>query len=475
MDWWKQFKKRQVIYGTGAAASVLLVVGIVVVAALLSERYYFRWDATREKTQSLTATTKALLGEVQQPLPMTVFLPEGSGERPNARDLLQQYVDRQAAVSFSFVDPEREPHKAKDAGYRFPGNVLLEYQGRRQMADKADEEAITHALRKILKPEGKKLYFLAGHGERDLTDARQGGLQVARQALNNEGYDVQPLNLLVQPQVPQDAAVIIIAAPQKPMMGNELAALKAYLDRGGRLLVMLEPFQDGGLKTLLARYGVGLDDGIILDVNEVSRALGVSAVMPMAVQYGDSRITQDFKNTVTIYPMARPLLLKNDIPGVAPLPLATTMGSSWEKMGKEWMKSGKAEFDAKTDHKGPFTAAGLSAIILEPPKPPKDQPRAPEKKAGEEKKTYLAVYGSVDFAANAYFNLFANGDLFLNTVNFLAKEEKQIILREAQKAQLLTLTGSQVWTLFLVSLVGAPLIMLVAGVWAYRRRRAARR
>jgi ABC-type uncharacterized transport system involved in gliding motility auxiliary subunit len=84
------------------------------------------------------------------------------------------------------------------------------------------------------------------------------------------------------------------------------------------------------------------------------------------------------------------------------------------------------------------------------------------------------VFGDVDFAANSFFNLFGNGDLFLNSTNFLARALEQITVRGAGKAQLLTLKSGQIWALFLASLVGAPLVMLVAGIWAYRRRRARR-
>ena len=92
----------------------------------------------------------------------------------------------------------------------------------------------------------------------------------------------------------------------------------------------------------------------------------------------------------------------------------------------------------------------------------------------EKHQTYLVVFGDVDFAANAFFNLFGNGDLFLNTTNFLARAMSQITVRAAGKAQLLTLKRGQAWGLFLASLVWAPLVMLVAGIWAYRRRRARR-
>jgi len=92
-----------------------------------------------------------------------------------------------------------------------------------------------------------------------------------------------------------------------------------------------------------------------------------------------------------------------------------------------------------------------------------------------ESKTYMIVFGDVDFAANSFFNLFGNGDLFLNTANFLAQAMGQITVRTLGKAQLLTLRGYQAWWLLLASLVWAPVIMLVAGVFAYRRRRRARR
>ena len=135
-----------------------------------------RWDTTREQTQSLSPVSKALLKEITKPLIMTVFMPEGAGERQGAKEVLQLYVYHNPQVSFRFVDPEREPLKAQQAGYRYAGNVLLDYQGRHQMADQADENAITNALRKVLQVERKKVYFLTGHGERDLniTKAAEG-------------------------------------------------------------------------------------------------------------------------------------------------------------------------------------------------------------------------------------------------------------------------------------------------------------
>jgi ABC-type uncharacterized transport system involved in gliding motility auxiliary subunit len=474
--WRDQLQKRRVIYGAGSAVSVLLVIGILIVVALLASWHQIRFDTTRGKTQSLSAVTRALLQQVKKPLTMTVFLPQGAAERQNARDVLQRYVYQNPKITYHFVDPEREPLKAREAGYRYPGNILLEYEGRRQLAERADEQAISNTLRRVLKPERKVVYFLAGHGERDITRVGQGGFQVARQAMENEGYQVKPLNLLTQAQVPQDAVLVILAGPKKKLLANETEALKAFLVRGGRLLVLLEPFEDAGLSDFLAGYGVGLDQGIILDHNQVSRALGVSAVMPLVAQYGPSPITRDFQNIVTIFPLARPLSLSREVKTATLIPLATTMKSSYEKMGKGWMKSGQATFDPKADKQGPFPLAVQAEIELGPQSPAQEKKSQAQarKKPGDKNLTFMVVVGNVDFADNAYFNLFGNGDLFLNTVNFLASEESQITMRAAAKAQLLRLTGSQIWSLFVACLVWAPLVMLVTGIWAYRRRRARR-
>lgn len=474
MSWRDRFQSRRLHYGAGSVVSVLLVVGILGLAAGLAGWHPMRWDTTSGKTQSLSPASLALLKEVTQPLTMTVFMPEAAGERQTAKEVLQLYEHHSSKVTYRFVDPEREPLKAQQAGYRFAGNVLLDYQGRRQMADQTDENAISNALRKVLKKERQKVYFLAGHGERDLADSKPGGFQVAKTALDNEGYEVESLNLLSRGAVPEDAAVVIVAGPKKPLLSTEVQALKAFLLKGGRLFIMLEAFEDGGLQGFLAGYGVGLDNGLILDVNQVSQSLGLSAVMPLVSQYGPSKITQDFKNLVTIYPMVRPLILKRDHPDVTLVPLATTMPSSYEKLGKEWIKDDKAAFDAKTDKKGPFTVGAQAEIKLTPPKGEPGRKGEPPPASPEGAKTYLVVFGASDFAANSFFNLFGNGDLFLNTTNFLAQAMEQITVRGAGKAQLLTLKSGQIWTLFLVCLAGVPLVMLAAGIWAYRRRRAQR-
>jgi len=461
---WQRFQTRTLIYGASTAAAVLLLAGILVFVVLLGNRYSLRWDLTRGQSHSLSAVSRTLLKEVAKPLTMTVFYPEGSPERQRAREVLEMYTRQNPQIAYRFLDPEKDPVRADEAGYRRFGNILLEYDGRRQLAETSEEEAVSEALRRVLKKERKKLYLLTGHGERTAPREHR-GFKVAKKALQNEGYELADLNLLTEAEVPQDAAVVIVAAPQKDLLPNEVAALKAYLDRGGRLFLLLEPFDDAGLKGFLAGYGVNLDNGIVLEYNQLTQDRAI--LSPIVTQYGPHRITQDF-SLYTIFPGPRPLFLNREVKTAILAPLVATSPSSWEKIGKDWQKNKQHLFDEKQDKKGPFAVA----VLVEPKAEEKTAP--PDHKEGH-RPSYLAVFGDADFAADEFFNQLGNGDLFLNTVNFLAAEEKQIIIRKTdKKVEPLLLKGWKTLVIFAVSVILLPLIMLSAGVAAYLRRRARR-
>ena len=104
---------------------------------------------------ALVFGSEILLKEITKPLTMTVFLPEGSAEGQGAEVVLQTYVSNHPLVSYRFEDPERELLKAQQAGYREAGNVLLDYDGRQQLAAQPTVLAINIALHEILKVKGQ--------------------------------------------------------------------------------------------------------------------------------------------------------------------------------------------------------------------------------------------------------------------------------------------------------------------------------
>ncbi len=474
MNLWERFQSRTVVYGGSAALSVLLVAGILVFVILLGNRHSLRWDLTRSQSHTLSAVSRALLDQVNRPLSLTAFFPDGHPDRSRARETLELYSRQNPRISLRFLDPERDPLQADQAGYRRPGNVLVEYEGRRQLAESFDEERLSERIRRVLQKERKKVYFLTGHGERSDPRERR-GFKIARKALEGEGYEVADLNLLREGEVPKDAAVVVIAAPRKDLLASEIQALKTMVERGGRLFILLDPFQDAGLKTFLAGYGVNLDDGIIFEFNQLTQDRAI--LSPIITQYASHQITREF-TLYTIFPSPRPLNLNKELKGVTLTALVTTSPQSWAKFGQDWQKAGQKEkrplYDEQHDKKGPFTVAALAEP--QPPGKSKEGENKPEKSAKAAENTpraYLAVFGDADFAADEFFNQLGNGDLFLNTVNFLAEEEKQIIIRkEERKLEPLTLTTSKTILIFFISVIFLPLAMFTAGVTVYFRRRA---
>jgi ABC-type uncharacterized transport system involved in gliding motility auxiliary subunit len=110
--------KKSIVYGSGSAAAILIVVVILTFLAMLAERYPWRWDASQDQGQSLSPTTKSLLAEVKEPLQLSAFFPEGQTERQAAKELLENYRYQNRLLTYSFVDPERQPLEAKQAGFR---------------------------------------------------------------------------------------------------------------------------------------------------------------------------------------------------------------------------------------------------------------------------------------------------------------------------------------------------------------------
>ena len=119
------------------------------------------------------------------------------------------------------------------------------------------------------------------------------------------------------------------------------------------------------------------------------------------------------------------------------------------------MKSNEASFDEKVDLKGPVSLAVVAT---------KDQP--------ENKKSRLIVYGDSDFASNATYGLQGNGNLFLNTVSWLASDENFISIRpKSPDDRRITMTEAQGRLVNYVLVLLLPVGIIGAGIRVWVRRR----
>jgi ABC-type uncharacterized transport system involved in gliding motility auxiliary subunit len=448
----------------------LIFIAILVGINLIVYRFPGRVDLTENRKFSLSEQSLKIVRGVNQDVRIVAFFQEAQQNKKKAQDLLDLYTQANPRIRYQFIDPDRQPALAQQYGIRNYGSLVLESAGRTQNAATADEEGITSALLRLKQEKAKKVVFVTGHGERSSREAQRDGLSFARGLLEKENYRVEEANLLAAPGVPAETAALIIAGPKKPFFPQEVEDLKKYLAGGGHILLLLEPFQDAGLKDWLAALGVTPDEDILID--RVSRAFGGDFLIPLAGEYGTHPITQKF-NVATFFPTARSLKLATPPPpGITFDVLVKSSKASWGETNRAKIEKGEAAFEAGQDQPGPLVLAALATVgAAEPARPPQTAKSTENKpKPGR-----LAVFGDSDFASNGYFNLAGNGDLFLNTINFLTEETQLIAIRPAKSPiKPLSLTATQGQVLFWVPMILLPLVLLTAGVIVWQKRKKAR-
>jgi ABC-type uncharacterized transport system involved in gliding motility auxiliary subunit len=291
------------------------------------------------------------------------------------------------------------------------------------------------------------------------------------------------LNLLQQAQAPKDAALVIVAGPRKPLFGQEIESLKSYLAEGGKVMLLVDPYYDGGLREFAKSCGMQLSDDVVID--KLSRVFGGSYLMPVVMEYGPHKITENF-GVATFYPEARSVRPEKNPPqGVHPEVLASTSANAWAETNLKLLEKGQASFDEKEDAQGPVPLVVISEIDVS--KAPESKPEAASQKDGNgpqvqenekeqaTRKASLLVAGNSSFVDNTYFELSGNGDFFLNMINYLAQEEKLIAIESHRKeGRPLLLTQTQARLMMLIVLVLVPLMVLISGLIVYRVRRSQR-
>ena len=121
--------------------------------------------------------------------------------------------------------------------------------------------------------------------------------------------------------------------------------------------------------------------------------------------------------------------------------------------GETELQGGAARFDEGKDNKGPLEL-GVAAI----------------KKVGE-KEARLIVIGDSDFASNAYQRSAANGDLFVNAINWLAQEEDLISIRPKSMTSRSVELSSVAQNLLFWLTIFLPISVLGLGAAMWWRRR----
>ena len=445
----KQASSRAFKQGTNVALQIVMVVAIVAMLGFVTTRQHFRTDLTKNHLYSLSDKTEKVLKNLDKDVEIKAFFK--STEQGAARDLLDEYDYRSAKLSYQLIDPDENPDITKRYGVHKYGTVAVESGAKRELVEKLTEENLTNAIIKVTRDQDKVIYFTTGHGERSIKDNSVEGLKQAVDQIEKENHIVREINLVRRRSIPDSCTVLAIVRPQANFLPGELDTIKAWLDKGGKLLLMVDPEHPTDIADFAAQYHVKIGNDMVIDVSGVGQLFGAGPGMPLITHYDSKNpITKDF-SIMTFYPYACSVQPMEDKGAYIITPLLKTSPQSWAETD---YTSGKVGFDPGKDTKGPVDIG----VVVE-----KDVPG--------DGKTVLVIIGDSDFAKNAYFNNQGNKNLFLNVVNYLAEEEDLISIRPKQiEDRRLTLTQADVSTLFYLVVIAIPLIVVIIGVVIFIRR-----
>ena len=469
----RSFQGRNVRYGTVALASVLLFLGILSAINWISTRQTKRWDLTGAKQFSLSDQTKKLLTSLKKPVAVKVFYQSGGGMLESYRDRLEEYAHQTSQLAVEYVDPDKTPSIAKQFQIQQYGTVIFEYDGRSERTTSSQEQDLTNALIRVVEGASKKLYFVEGHGERDIVaGSTRENYSGVEKALKNDNFDVAKVAIAQQGKVPDDATVLVVAGPKTDYLDLEMDAIRAFLKKGGKLVMLLDPPDrvDAPVLTnliaLAKEWGIDVGNDYVLDDSGVGRMFNAGPEVPIAMSYPSHPITQKIGRVMTGYRLARSVTpIEGGANGHFAQKVVETSAQSWAETDvKSLLTTHAAKPDPKTDKIGPVSlVAAVSAPVADAP--PGATPDAPKPE------TRVVVAGDSDFAADNMLGFQGNRDFFLNIANWAAQQEKLISIRPRDpEDRRITLSEDQGWVIFWATLA-VPLLLFGAAFGTWWRRR----
>ena len=456
----KDLNKRALSVGVNSVFITVVVIALVGVINFLASRYPQKLDLTKNKIHTFSDQSDKIMHGLKSDVTATFFADVGSKEK--YRPIFDNYKKLSSKFKLEVVDPTKEPIRTKEMGIKKMETLVLGYQGKTTKLEEITEEKITNALIKLAK-EGKTMVCTTvGHGEPSFTNTLAEAFQAAKKGLEDQTYDVKEITLAQEPKVPADCSVLVMMGANKALFPAEVKMLNDYLDNGGSLVVAVDAAiaqvdQTKEMKALLTPWGIELKSGLVIDPS--SRRMNVDVSVPIISQFNnDHSITKGFDQKC-YFPLSRPLDLVNPTPaGIQATWLAKTSPEAWGETDMASIAKGAVQYNAGVDLQGPVATAVAASGKKKDSKAPRE--------------TRIVVFGSSQFANNNYSRFGGNLDFFLNSVSWAIADESMISIRAKEDdAGKVELSQNQGIAIFWVSVVIVPLMIAIAGIVIWVRRK----
>lgn len=470
--------------GLHLALNLLLLVLLWGMVNFIGMRNYLREDWSRQQLTALSPKTLAVLADIKEPIKMILLLSQGFGGGSQLEDLVKEYQLHNRMISVETVDPDRDIAETDRLRSQFqvsqPDQLLLQYRERhvvvpmRKMLVMESEETrqlgqdprmigfkgeavLTSALLELTRTRRPVVYFLTGHGEKEIDNFENvpQAYSAIREKLEADNIEVRTLNLEETQAVPDDTDLLVIAGPRTRISQPEIDLLRIYMNEKGRLLAAVDMGEDAGLIPFLQEFGIQLLPDVVVDPGRTLRGADVHVT-----QYTSHPITDSMQMIRSIFIRPRsvmPAMQKETAAADRPQysPLAASSSQSWAETKPNVEP---IMFDEGVDQQGPIPIA--AAVEW--------------KQAGEAanpRGKRLVVFGDSLFAGN-WLNNGGGMLLMQNAVNWLLFQEDllEIAPKDVNEIRLQLDRQELNHLLVLVGLL-LPGLVMGLGVGIYMRRR----
>lgn len=473
------FLSRTGRYGINTLILLAAFIGIVIVINVVSFENKQRSDVTATNQFSLSERTKELLEGLEDDIQATAFY-KALEETPDANiaarrnrvvDTLDEFSARSGKFTYRVVDPDLEPSiVAAYFGARPTGfvseTVVIENltTGEFDSLQPTDiafgqlEQDLVTSLYVATGLEQKTVYFLGGHGERNLDSGGGDGYALLRQALEQENYLAQGLvwpRNSTDVEVPEDAALVVVAGPTSDLPVDHALALDLYLlgrdaegqrrRENGSMIFLAEPDTPDSWREFLIQWGIILLPGYIRDIESSVPGLPQTLALNMdfntivnfnllVLGNNETAMQSAFEAAFEIVaPEGQQLqdIFMPDAAALSPLPvtdgarlpLALSVTSPNSYIIGDPDRTDPVTEGENADVPGPFIPAMLMRSAA------KVGMALPEEGPVESDISLIMAFGDADFVANSNIGRGSGLDMFVNSTNYLLGDYSLVSIR----------------------------------------------
>lgn len=460
----KTAKESAAAHQTSAVYGLSSMVGSLVFLAICMTLYAFvahfdvSVDLTHEGRRQFSPQTLQMLQGLDQDVDVVCFfLTTGDAKIGGAKERTRRFLERCQQLSWrikpQFLDMEADFDKLKELGIARvgqEGTIVLRCAGRNRVISlsgtnpRLEERDFTNALINLLRNTQPKVCFMTGHRERDIMDTDpRNGASLLKALLERESYTTERIAVaLSNPEFPAGCDVLVINRPETDFQPVELTLIQQYLERGGRLLVLLDPSVKRGAGNeqlrpwLKQQFGINVGADIVVSrssarADEIlltfdTSNLAIPELDDTSTSFkgcysSEHPITRGFDLQMTLS-RARTVSLEKRLPNnVAGSEILFSLPDTWAETNLEELIQTKHASPSNEENVGEKSLAVTVTM----------KTALSEGAAGQTKDARIVVLGDSDFVSNDHITVDGHFNFIMNAMSWLSEREDLIAIRPA--------------------------------------------